>query len=1207
MRFINCTLGMLAALVLSVSCHKEAGEDAAVPSGGQIHISATLSDCLTKVSFTPGDDGSGSPVLNLAWAEGDKVRVYNHEDRTLYKDYTLDPSCIGQKQGTFTGEPFSASSYDIEILEDACDYAGQAQPADGVTSDLKYYASVSGASSYENIQFTQFSSVLAICAKLPADAADGVKSVDISASENIFNNGDKITITLASPGDEGDDDVLVLYATLPVGTQAIPAGTSMIIRFNAPGTSHTVYTRYLELGSGLSFTAGRLNYIKVNCSRSDTHAGMLSDAGTEDSPYLIGDKYQMNAVHDLLAAGEMKHFKMIDDVDMSGINWTPLNTASPYTKYISFDGNGKTVTGFTSSGAYASMFGVLNGQIKNLTVDGAVITPATSTDAGVIACWLGYQGNQAVSVDNVTISNSRVGNSDFNGVCGVLAAKLRKSDTIVKNVTVSGSTASSLNNYVGGLIGYVYETSSISGCTVSGCTISGKSAVGGLVGQLGSSSTSGTCSFCFVDDTTVSGSYRNVGGLFGLHYGALVSRCGAESTVTVSSPSYHVGGISGYQQYNNLENSYSRAGVSGSSCVGVLVGEMASPSQVSKCYGAGTAVSSTANSAAGLVGVIGSGTSVSKSISWDSVLPLAYSINGTLADDCYTKAASESGTVSSHARESVRSWSDAVWDFSTDFPTLKDSYTPEEPEPELVINVIPYPNSVTLGEGSFSVSGAPVYYDETIDQGSSISAVGQFAERLGVSAGTTSGSGEASGFNFLKDDSLAEEEYTLDVTADKVVVKASSRAGIFYAIQTIKQLLPAEFFDNSSATDGWTIPCLSIADKPRFPWRGMHLDVSRHFFTVDEIKEYLDIMALYKLNRFHWHLSDDQGWRIEIPGDEALTRIGAYRGDNHPVYPGYNRDNGFYTVSQVKEIVKYAHDRCIIVMPEIDLPGHAASLLAAHPELACSSTTSFVVWTGFGINTDLLCVDAATGGDTKDILENIVKQLADMFPESEYIHFGGDETRTGSSYSNSWKSCSHCLALMNSLGLTDAGSITKETRLQYYFTKYMCGLVGRYGKKLMGWQEIYANIKDSEDFNVDDLPGVCVESWTQAGHAVNAAKAGLKGIAAPSYSHYLSYPQEQGSDRAVTLENCYTLTFNSANLGNGTEDRILGTEGCMWTESITSLEQLEYMLLPRLGAISEVSWTEVANKDFSRLKESIRSKHFAIYEAKAYDYCHTID
>lgn len=1198
-KWIIC-LSALAA----ISCAKPESEDG--PSGS-VSISAILSDAITKVAFTPGEK-DGKPCMSLAWAEGDMLRVYDHEDHSQFSDFVLDASCIGKKQGSFSGPQITAASYDVAVLNASVNYSGQTQPKDGDAGDLKYMASAENIPGYSTVTFTDISSVLRIQAKLPSsEAVASVASVDITASEPIFHNGGKsLTINLSEKLDEGADSILDLYAYLPAGSQAIPAGTAMLVHFNAPGTAHTVYSRYFFLPAG-SFDSGKLHVIRLDCRNTDRYAG-AADNGSASAPFLIADKYQMQAMPGLLAAGEKKHFKMVADVDMEGAAWTPVDARSAY---VCLDGGGKTLSGFTVAGGTdpAGLFSTLNGQVRDLTISGASVT-ATTGASGILAGDLGNGGSEAAEVERVTITGCHVGGSGFNGVGGILAGNIRKAGTSVKDVVVSGSDVTSQNNYVGGMIGYVRFASDIRGCRVSGCSVSGKDISGGMFGCLGTASQAPGCTLCFVDNTTVHGSYRRVGGIAGWHQAGTVSACGVEQDVTVTSPSYDVGGITGIQDAAaTVVNSYSRADMSGSDNVGGLVGRLSG--SLRNCYASGTP--STSGKAGGLVGVVNSGATVARCVSWNPDLPLCGSNSGSVSD-CYAKAAPESGSVSSHAQEAPRSWPSDVWDFSTPFPVIigAGSSGGDDPEQTCAYHLIPYPASLTPGSGSFSLYGSAVRFDTSFG-GDGDDVAGLIASRLGTAVESTSGSGGAGGINILKDSALGEEAYKLDVSSDRVVIRASGRTGVFYAWQTLRQLMPSAVYGSAAVAPDWTVPCLSIEDAPRFVWRGLHLDVSRHFFPVDEIKEYLEIMAIYKLNRFHWHLTDDQGWRIEIEGDDALTRLGAYRGQNPILYPGWDRDNGFYTREQIAEIVAYAHERCIIVVPEVDLPGHAAAILNAHNELACTTHGSFGdfgVWTKTGINRDLLCVAKATTGETAAVLDNIVRQLARMFPDSEYLHFGGDETRAGASYTTTWDGCEDCNALIQSLGLQTDGSVTKKMRLQYHFTKYLCGLAAKYGKKVIGWQEVWTDIRNHSDFNPSDLPGLCVESWTQAGHGLNAVKAGLCGIVAPSYSHYLSYGQDPAGDAGsnVLMNECYTLTLNgSTGLTAEQESRFLGTEACMWTESVSSLSELEFRLLPRLGPISEVAWTPQSRKDYARLKESVVSKHFGIYDVLGYNYRSTVD
>lgn len=1227
MEYLNRMYVAVLIALAAVSCVKE--KDAVVPQPEQIRIAATLADQLeTRVSFTPGEDENGKPKLSLAWAEGDRIRVYNHEDHAVYQDYTLDPECVGSKRGTFSGPAVAGSTFDVEVVNPSLNYAEQIRPKDGSTAELKYIASAEDVTDLSDILFTDVSGALLIRAQLPStEVASAIRSVDIASSEAVFfdngiNGGKSLRISLENPGDEGGDGVLDLYAYLPVGSKSIPEGTCWTVRFNAPGTDHTVYSRYVELGSDLSLLSGKLNSVKINCGKTDLFAGKASSDGSEAAPFLIADKFQMQAMHGLVKAGEKTYFKLVDDIDLEGDAWVPMNAGG--TDYVHIDGNNHTLSNFTVTGTTdpTGLFSKLNGQVKDLTVEGATVT-ATTGAVGVLAGDLGNGGDETASVENVTIVNCHVGGTDFNGLAGGLAGNIRKVGTTVKNVKIRDCEVASKNNYIGGMIGYVRFSSSITGCTVSGSAVSGKDITGGLLGCLAS----GSCTYSFVENSTVNGSYRRVGGLVGWHHGGSVTCCGVEADVTVSCTSYDVGGLTGLQDdVAVVENAYSRANVSGVDNVGGLVGRLLGTGSVTSCYAAG--IPSADNNKGGLVANVGAAANkVSKCISWNASMGLYGTSSGTVSD-CYTKSESESGTVSSHAQESPRNWSEQVWDFSAAFPTLKNTGSSSGDEPGQTFNLIPYPVSLTPGEGSFAVLGAGVHFDAAFGN-TGVDVVDAFASRLGVEKSITSGAGEAAGFNFLKDGSLGEEAYALTVTTDKVVVKAATRTGLFYAVQTLKQLMPAAVYETSAVTDAWSIPAVDIADEPRFGYRGFLLDVCRHFFTVDEVKKYLDLMAMYKMNRFHFVLTNDQGWRIPVPKYPKLITVGAYRVAS-PAYPGYSRDNGFYTKEQLQEIVRYAAERCITVVPEFDIPGHTIAALASYPELGCVGS-GYSVSTSAGTSADVLCL----GKDPEyTFVKDVLDEIMDIFP-SEYIHIGGDEVPS----SVRWKNCSHCLGLIDELGIgteftkaqmQEMGysniAVTKATRLQYHFMKQIRAYLASKGRKMIGWQESINDEYDLDRSDAWEFPNGMVESWTSTARGVFAAKKGIDVVMAPSWGCYFDIMQtatpgepgdgpvnggstSNGNKTSLSPDQWRPVTLSAAydwNPCNGIPAAntayVKGVECAMWTEFISTTEQLEYMLLPRMAATAEVGWSLQEGKDFGRFTTSLEEREFGVYDLLGYNY-----
>ena len=580
---------MAAAFVLSCAKEENApltndnnGDQPGAVTTKTVTISAKLSEAMTKVGFTPTYTGNKPTEMTLTWEDGDKIRVYNHADRTLYSDFTLAPGSVGQQIGSFIGTPISATSYDVEVINGDVSFATQTQPSDGVTSDLKYLASVSDIGDYSSITFTSFSSVLAITVKMPStEIAANVKSIDIKAyksdgttAANIFSTGNTLTVTFGTIGDAGIDGILNFYATLPQGTKDIDAGTQLIVKVNAPGETHSVYTRFVELGSGLSFTENKLNTISINAINSASYANASATGiGTSANPYLIGDKYQMLAVNGLMKAGETKYFKLIDDIDMTGASWTLLNNASTYNKLIDFDGNSKTI-----SNLGGTMFYVFKGSARNFTLDSPTITSGnkkgafaqfvqgidnyiTNVDVRNVSTYAGSTGpcggliglvNSGASGEtSVTIVDCDLTNVVVNsaggqagGIIGDVQAKV-----VLTNCTRTGGTVGSAvngdypGNYVGGLIGRATAEVVVSGCNITknGAegSVSGVQNVGGLIGYC----SSGTISSSVTNiDVSASGPYA--GGIAGEVAGAVeFTSCTSRSKITSSST--FVGGFAG--------------------------------------------------------------------------------------------------------------------------------------------------------------------------------------------------------------------------------------------------------------------------------------------------------------------------------------------------------------------------------------------------------------------------------------------------------------------------------------------------------------------------------------------------------------------------------------------------------------------------------------------------------------------------------------
>ncbi len=516
------------------------------------------------------------------------------------------------------------------------------------------------------------------------------------------------------------------------------------------------------------------------------------------------------------------------------------------------------------------------------------------------------------------------------------------------------------------------------------------------------------------------------------------------------------------------------------------------------------------------------------------------------------------------------------------------------------ITVVPYPNEVEIMDGAFNADGAAFHYSAAFDEAAK-NVITSFAQQLSLVTGGRCRTAEGTakkGFVFILDETLPEEAYTLSISRKAAVVKASSLRGVNYAVQTIKQMLPAEIFGKTEAADkDWTIQCAEINDAPRFGYRGMHLDVSRHFFDMDMIRKYLDIMEVHKLNTLHWHLTDDQGWRVEIKKYPKLTEVGSIRKET---LIGHSRDSRQYdgtpygegcwfSQEQIKEIIAYAASKGISIIPEIDLPGHMLAALAAYPELGCTGGP-YEVWSRWGIADEVLC---AGNEATMLFLEDVLTEIAELFP-SEYVHIGGDECPKVY-----WEKCPKCQAKIRELGLKDENGFKAEHYLQSYVMERMTRHLESKGKKIIGWDEILeGKVADN----------AIVMSWRGTSGGLKAAKMGHDAIMTPNSFFYLDYYQTEDRTNEplaiggnLPVEKCYSYEPYAEGMTDEEKAHILGVQANLWTEYIGTNEHLEYMLLPRMAALSEVQWCQPENKSWERFADSA-DEFCGIYDVMGYSY-----
>lgn len=486
--------------------------------------------------------------------------------------------------------------------------------------------------------------------------------------------------------------------------------------------------------------------------------------------------------------------------------------------------------------------------------------------------------------------------------------------------------------------------------------------------------------------------------------------------------------------------------------------------------------------------------------------------------------------------------------------------------------IIPAPLSQQINDGSFILdNNTSIKFDKEFTQ------VVNFAKAFIENGSSIKFSPNKSSkiISFIKDETIKEiEGYSLSVNSNSITIKANSSNGAFYAFQSLRQLLPVGFENGTFKENSVKIQNIKITDKPQFKYRGMHLDVGRHFFSVDFIKKYIDLMAMLKMNTFHWHLTEDQGWRIEIKKYPKLNKIAAYRKEtlighysDQPHQFDGKKYGGFYTQEQVKDIIKYASERQITVIPEIEMPGHSQAALAAYPELGCTGK-QIEVATKWGVFQDIYCTKESTFKFLEDVLDEVIA----LFP-GKYIHIGGDEAPK-----TRWKACKICQQVIKREGLKD------EHELQSYFISRMEKYINSKGKQIIGWDEILEG---------GLAPNATVMSWRGTNGAIVAAKQHHDVILTPGSHCYFDHYQSTNEDEPIAiggflpLEKVYSFNPIPKELTKEEAKYVLGAQGNVWTEYMKTSKQVEYMAFPRMMALSEVVWSDPKHRNYSDFKNRL--------------------
>ena len=501
-------------------------------------------------------------------------------------------------------------------------------------------------------------------------------------------------------------------------------------------------------------------------------------------------------------------------------------------------------------------------------------------------------------------------------------------------------------------------------------------------------------------------------------------------------------------------------------------------------------------------------------------------------------------------------------------------------------NLIPLPKEVVPQAGKFVLKKSTSIGFST-PEFAPVAALLQ--EHLQQASGFAISSKESKSGNiqFLQNNSLGEEAYALQINSNKISIQAKTGKGAFYALQTLLQLMPAQIYASTKIAGAIAIPNVSIKDEPRFSYRGLMLDVGRYYYPVESVKRFIDLMAIYKMNTFHWHLTEDQGWRIEIKKYPLLTSISSIRKQS---MLGHYKDQqydgkphgGYYTQEQVKDSVAYAAKEYIEVIPEIEMPGHSQAVLAAYPQFGANADKLYQVKTKWGVSEDVLFPRE----ETFTFLEDVLTEVMALFP-GQYIHIGGDECPK-----TQWKESRFCQDLIKKLGLKD------EHELQSYFIRRIDKFVTSKGKKLLGWDEILEGGLS---------PNAMVMSWRGTKGGVEAAKQNHDVVMSPNSYFYLDYYQADPKTEPIAiggnlpLSKCYSFEPNLPELTAEEAKHVVGIQANVWTEYISNIAYAEYMTYPRALALSEVAWSAKESKNYADFKKRLTG-HLPAMDAMKINY-----